>query len=238
VVVTPVPLSDVARAFDLGDRSHVALVGGGGKSTLLHALGDRAHGRVVLTTTTKMGADQHAGRRVLLDPTDDEVGAAAEAGPVVVWSRLDGHKAGGVDPVRCDAWFRRVDHVIVEADGSRRHPFKAPGPFEPVIPSSATLVISVIGADALGRVILDRCHRPLRVAALAGCRPDMRLEPRMAAAVILHERGAAGSIPPGADLAVAINQVTDTNAVDVGGLIDELLEQRPGLRVVPIARLP
>lgn len=237
MVVTPVPLTDVARAFHLGERSHVALVGGGGKSTLLQAVGDQVQGRVVLTTTTKMGADQHAGRRVLLDPTDDEVDEAAEDEPVIVWSRLDGHKAAGVDPVRCDAWFRLVDHVIIEADGSRRHPFKAPGPFEPVIPSTATLVISVIGADALGRVILDRCHRPLRVAALAGCRPDRRLEPWMAAAVILHERGVAASVPPGAELAVAINQVSDANTADVDLLVDELLTRRPGLRVVPVASL-
>ncbi len=237
MVVTPVPLTDVARAFHLGERSHVALVGGGGKSTLLQAVGDQVQGRVVLTTTTKMGADQHAGRRVLLDPTDDEVDEAAEDEPVIVWSRLDGHKAAGVDPVRCDAWFRLVDHVIIEADGSRRHPFKAPGPFEPVIPSTATLVISVIGADALGRVILDRCHRPLRVAALAGCRPDRRLEPWMAAAVILHERGVAASVPPGAELAVAINQVSDANSADVDLLVDELLTRRPGLRVVPVASL-
>ena len=154
---------------------------------------------------------------------------------VMVWSRIDEPKATGVDPARCDAWFERIDHVLVEADGSRRRPFKAPADYEPVVPSTATMMISVIGADALGRVIADQCHRPLRVAALAGCRPDVRLEPWMAATVILHERGATKALPAGAELVVAINKVDDRNAEFVGGLIDELRWRRPAIPIVTIA---
>ena len=64
-----------------------------------------------------------------------------------------------------------MDNVVVEADGSRRLPFKAPAEFEPVIPSSSTLVISTIGADSLDQVISDCCHRPNLVADLAECMP-------------------------------------------------------------------
>ena len=233
--LVPVPLAGVARAFGIGDRSHVALVGGGGKSTLLQTLGDQLTGSVVLTCTTKMGSDQHGGRRVLIAPTDDEVATAARSEPVMVWSALDDQKAIGVDPARCDAWFERVDHVVIEADGSRRRPFKAPADYEPIVPSTATLVISVVGADALGRVIADQCHRPLRVAALVGCRADVRLEPWMAAIVLLHERGAAKAVPEGAEFVVAINKVDDRNASLVDQLVDELRAQRPALRIVTIA---
>ena len=52
-------------------------------------------------------------------------------------------------PQECDAWFEHVDHVIIEADGSRRRPFKAPADYEPVVPSTTTTMVSVIGADAL-----------------------------------------------------------------------------------------
>jgi len=238
--LSPIQLSDVAEAFQVGDHSHVALVGGGGKSTLMHAISGQVAGSVVLTCTTKMGTDQHMGRPVLVAPSDDAVvEAASTAGePVMVWSRAEGQKAIGVDPARCDAWFERVDHVILEADGSRRRPFKAPAGYEPIIPSTATLVVSVIGADALGRVIADQCHRPLRVAALAGCQANVRLEPWMAATVILHERGATKAAPAGAVLAVAINKVDGTNSRLVAQLIEELHQRRPDLNVVPIAALP
>ena len=235
--LSPIQLSDVAEALELGARSHVALVGGGGKSTLMHAISEQVTGSVVITCTTKMGADQHLGRPVLVAPGDDEVvEAASTAGePAMVWSRVEGQKAIGVDPAQCDAWFERVDHVIIEADGSRRRPFKAPADYEPIIPSTATLVVSVIGADALGRVIADQCHRPLRVAALIGCRADVRLEPWIAAEVILHERGATKALPAGAAFAVVINKVDDTNASLVDRLVDELLRRRPDLNVVLIA---
>lgn len=235
VQLTPVRLTGVAEAFGVGARSHIALVGGGGKSTLLHALGSQVRGSVVLTCTTKMGTDQHFGRPVLVAPVDDELVEAAAGGPVMVWSGIDGQKAIGVDPATCDRWHELVDHVIIEADGSRRRPFKAPADYEPVVPSTATMVISVIGADSLGRVIADQCHRPLRVAALVGCRADVRLEPWMAAAVILHERGAAKAVPAGAELAVAINKVDLGNRVLVDQLVDELTSRSPDLRIVTIA---
>ena len=235
--MTPITLSEVAEAVGIGDRSHVALVGGGGKSTLMHAIAGQVDGSVVSTCTTKMGTDQHMGRRVLVAPSDDEVVQAAASAPVMVWSRVEGQKAIGVEPARCDAWFERVDHVIIEADGSRRRPFKAPAHYEPIVPTSTTLMISVIGADALGRVIADQCHRPLRLAALVGCRADVRLEPWMAAEVILHERGATKALPAGAELTVAINKVDDTNSRLTAQLIDELHRRRPDVNVVPIAAL-
>lgn len=235
-MVAPIPLSGVAAALGVGARCHVALVGGGGKTTLVHALGDQLDGRVVLTTTTKMGADEHRDLPVLLDPPASDVIAAASSGPVMVWSRIDGQKAIGVGPTRCDDWFAAVDHVVVEADGSRGRPFKAPSEFEPVIPSTATHVVHVIGADALGRVIADQCHRPLRVAALAGCRADQRLDPHLAARVALHERGVTRSVPPDAAFVVAVTKVDERTRTLADRLIDELRRLDPDVVIVAIAQ--
>ena len=208
-----IQLDEIATVLGLGSRSHVALVGGGGKTTVLHALGRTLPGQVVLTTTVKMGADQHGGHEVLLDPPVSQVVSAASNGPVVVWSRVDGQKAIGIDPVKCDAIFAArtgrtgIDYVIIEADGSRRQPFKAPAQFEPVMPSTVTVVASLIGIDVIGRVIADRCHRPMRVAALAGVRPYERLTAQGAAAVLAHQRGQRRSVPAGARYVVVVNKV-------------------------------
>jgi hypothetical protein len=43
------------------------------------------------------------------------------------------------------------DVVIVEADGARKLPFKAPAENEPVLPEGAAVVLVVAGADATGR---------------------------------------------------------------------------------------
>jgi probable selenium-dependent hydroxylase accessory protein YqeC len=164
---------------------------------------------------------------VLLSPTDAELTAAlSRSRSVVAWKSIDGTKAVGVDPIDCDRWFtdvEGVDHVLVEADGARRRPFKAPGALEPVIPATATTVIIVAGADALGRVIGDQCHRPLRVAALAGCRPYERLTPERAAKVLLHERGFLASVPPAARVAIVITKVDDTTSQAVSELFTAVI---------------
>jgi molybdenum cofactor cytidylyltransferase len=234
VVPEPHALSALAELLDLGDHEHVAIVGGGGKTTVLHALGEQLSGSVVLTCTTKMGHDQHRGRPVLLSPSPAEVTVAAAVEPVMVWKRIDGHKAVGVTPAACDEWFGSVDHVVIEADGSRQRPFKAPAEHEPVVPQSATIMVSVIGADALGRVIADQCHRPLRVAALAGCTPYERLSPAAAATVLLHDRGARKELPRGARFAIVITKVDDASAPFVDQLIAELAARSPSTPTIPL----
>lgn len=225
-----IDLEGIAAALALGERSHVALVGGGGKSTLLHALGGSLSGTVVLTTTVKMGADQHCGHRVLVDPSDDEVVTAATEAPVIVWSRVDGQKAIGIDPRRCDRLAARVDHVIVEADGSRRQPFKAPASYEPVVPSTATVVAGVVGVEAIGKVIADRCHRPMRVAALAGRSPYERLTVEGAANVLAHDRGQRASVPVGARYVVVITKI----GTDEIGIFEDLAVRLDALGIPAI----
>lgn len=217
-------------------REHVALIGGGGKTTLLHALGSQLGGSRVLTTTTVMGHDQHGDLPVVFPTSDGDVARAARNRAVIVWRRIEGQKAKGVAPEDCDRWFDLVDHVVVEADGARQRPFKAPAPYEPVVPATATLLVSVIGADALGRVIADQCHRPLRVAALAGCTPYERLSATHAASVLLHHRGALRAKPAGARLVVVINKVDDMSRRSVDELVDVLHERDRTLQVIAISR--
>lgn len=219
-----------------GDRRghHVALVGGGGKTTVAFAIAETLAGTTIVTTTTKMGAEQDHGHPILLSPTDREVAARAGSSPIVVWAGIDGHKAIGVDPAQCDRWFGMVDNVVVEADGSRQHPFKAPQPGEPVVPATATTVLSVIGAGALGRVIGDRCHRPLRVAALAGCQPYERLTPARAAIVLLHPRGPRRATPTGARYAIVVNRVDAASAPLADELIEILASRDSALTLVAV----
>lgn len=232
----PIELIRLANELNLGPREHIALVGGGGKTTILHALGSQLDGRVILTTTTKMGSDQDHGFRIL---AAGNVGSdTREVGTSIVWSRVEGNKAHGVSKEDCDRWAELVDYVVIEADGARQRPFKAPASYEPVIPETVTQMISVIGADALGRVIADQCHRPLRVAALADCEPYQRLTPSGAAAVLLHQRGARRSMPGRARFTVAITKVDPTNRDLVDELVHELSTTEPDLPVIPIHNHP
>ncbi len=233
-MAAPIELTQLARELNIGRREHIALVGGGGKTTIMHALGRQLDGRVILTSTTKMGSDQDASFRITMAQDVD----TSKTGKSIVWSRVEGNKAIGVTPDQCDQWASEVDYVIIEADGARQRPFKAPAAYEPVVPKTVTLMVSVIGADALGRVIADQCHRPLRVAALAECEPYQRLSPAGAAKVLLHPRGARRERPSEARFAIAITKIDDKNVALVDELLSELRTAEPDLPVVPIQAHP
>jgi len=230
----PITIGELGAALGLGGHEHISFVGGGGKTTSMFALGHQLAGRVVLTTTTKMGRNRTGGYPVYFAPTDDELtGALDEHRSVLAWRADASHKALGVSPATCDRWFRLADHVLVEADGSRRHPFKAPQPFEPIIPATTTIVLACVGADALGRVIADQCHRPMRVAAIAACSPYERLTPARAARVLLSARGSQKNRPDGARFAVVVSRVDDKARSFVDELAEIVAAQAPIVAVAP-----
>jgi probable selenium-dependent hydroxylase accessory protein YqeC len=190
----------------LAQRELVAFVGAGGKTTTMFRLGAELHTanrRVVMTTTTRMAATQTApGLVVEPDPNDP----AKARGPGVDW----------IEATFADA--STVDYVLVEADGAKHRTVKAPAAHEPVLPPSSTLVVCVIGAGALNRVIEDQAHRPLRVAAAAGCTPYERLTPARAARLLASDIGGRKDVPVSARFVVAITNVHERTAADVDEL--------------------
>lgn len=220
-MVVPVELSDLASALQVERGELISLVGGGGKTTTLFTLGEQLAGTTVLTTTTKMGADQSSGYPVLIDPSDDELQAElAASNRALAWKFSDDRRAIGVSGQRCNEWFAIADNVVVEADGSRKRPFKAPAQHEPVIPSKTTLMVACIGVSAFGQPIESSCHRPELVATLADCAVTDLLTPTRAAAVLVNANGSKKGLSVGARFVVALHRVTDEHAA----LIDELAE--------------
>jgi len=57
-VVSTTDLTNLASALQVNRGELISLVGGGGKTKTLFTLGEQLAGTTVLTTTTKMGAEQ------------------------------------------------------------------------------------------------------------------------------------------------------------------------------------
>ena len=99
-------LAGAAEALRLGRRSLLSLVGGGGKTTLLFALGRQLPARTLLTTTTRMGRDRTGGFPSLVGPTEEELADAfGRDDAVLVWRTTDERKALGFTPAEVDRWF-------------------------------------------------------------------------------------------------------------------------------------
>lgn len=196
---------ELAKLLDI-HPGVTAVIGGGGKTTLLRTLGEELaeRNRVLLCTTTKifpfpglpcaMTAEElNSLRREhrLLCAGISVPGTGKLTAPPAAMAELA-------------AWF---DYVLVEADGSAQRPFKAHAPHEPVIPAESTQVICVVGASGFGRPVAEAAHRPELYARLAGVSVEDAVTPETEAAVLqaegLHHRIYVNQVETRQDLAAA-----------------------------------
>jgi len=209
----------LATAFSIRDKDVIAFVGGGGKTTAMFRLAAElvTQGkRVVTTTTTRIFVSQIQLAPHHILATDDAqtlraVRAALEQAPhvLVIGAASQVGKAFGVKPALIDELIAldNVDQVIVEADGSRMRPFKAPGEHEPVVPSSATLLAPVVGLDAVGKILNDEnIHRAELVAQLAAAPLDTPLTAEQLARVLTHPQGGLKNQPASARVIPLLNK--------------------------------
>ena len=168
-------------------RGVTALIGGGGKTTLLYTLAEelRRRGTVIITTSTHIQRPEQY--PVLPEGGKDAVAAAlSENGVVCVAGRSPEGKLSA-PALSFELLSELADFVLVEADGSKRLPLKAHAPHEPVIPPESGRTILMVGASGFGKPVRAAAHRPGLYARLAGCGADEPVTPEIAARVILAE---------------------------------------------------
>ena len=164
-----------------------AIIGGGGKTTLMMSLAKELseRGRVIVTTSTKILPPEDI--PALINPTSKEVTEALTRNPVICVGNKCGDKlsSGTLSFAELE---KLADYVLTEADGSRQLPLKAHADYEPVIPDTANQCIYVIGIDCIGGRLSEVCHRPELFAELNGCGTDESVTAELAAAAVKKER--------------------------------------------------
>ncbi|MCB0167535.1 MAG: putative selenium-dependent hydroxylase accessory protein YqeC [Anaerolineae bacterium] len=223
----PIGRLSLSQALRLGQSEVVALVGGGGKTTTLFRLAAElaATRRVLMTTSTRIFAAQiqQAPAYVTFDPnrqTLDDIlpvlhNALDRHSQVLLIGQIDrpGGKAFGIAPEVIDALVTtgQFDTILVEADGSRMRPFKAPADHEPVIPALTTIVVPVVGIDILGRPLTDEsAHRAGRVSQLSHTPLGEPVTSQTITEVFCHRQGGLKNVPDGARFVPLINKVETT----------------------------
>lgn len=167
------------------EKGITAIIGSGGKTTLLHTLSGELPGRVLLCTSTHFQG--YADLPTVLNPTAADLRKALAAHPIVC--------AAGRSPtgklVDCGLPYETLadlaDFVLVEADGSRRRPLKAHARHEPVIPPCTRQVICVVGLSGLHRPVSEVVHRPELFCPLASCTPEDEATPERVARALVQE---------------------------------------------------
>jgi probable selenium-dependent hydroxylase accessory protein YqeC len=208
------------EALNIGRGEVISLVGGGGKTTIMFALARElalSDGCVVTTTTTKILEPSPSETPLLLVETDEEelmrllLANVDKYRHITLSSeRLTSRKLNGISPefVVKLAGLSRVSHIVVEADGAAQRPLKAPNPTEPVIPPNTSLVIPVVGVDAIGCRLTEKdVFRPEIVSNLLGLPLGEVISPDAIAFLITHHQGIIKGSPERARIVPFINKV-------------------------------
>ena len=229
-------VNTLRAALSLTTHEHIALVGAGGKSTLMFALAEelrREGKRVITSTTTKVWHHQamnapHVLYTSALPSWKDRIeeGLCAAGNVFVGRCVLESGKVDGISPSVSDALFREVkaDYVVVEADGAAGLPVKAPAAHEPVMPASATMVVAVMSLEAVNRPLLSEvAFRLDEIKKVTGLAMSMPLTPAALSRLFLHPEGLFKRAPRPARRIAFLNKLdlleSDEDALELARMI-------------------
>jgi len=203
--------------IDLNVSELISVVGAGGKTSTMFRLARelKALGKNVLVTTTTNIAFSETSQadRLLIDSSRDISSLSrVEPGMIVCLGSSmvgDQEKLKGIEPESVGKIYQEhlFDYVVVEADGSRRRPIKAPAHYEPVVSQETTRVIGVIGLDAIGKTITeDYVHRPNLFCSITGKKMGDVIDRKCLTDLILSEDGLFKGTPQGCRKYVVLNK--------------------------------
>ena len=190
-------------AISISEDSRIAFVGAGGKSTAMFRLArqamDKGMRTVLLTATTHLAMEQvaWADRHLVVttpedilklanDPLDGVVLLTGGPGEDMRTQGISLELISVVDQLARE----KLAALMVEADGSRRRPLKAPADHEPVIPDCVDEVVVVAGMSGVGQELNPEIvHRPHLFGELSGLNPGEKIRLDSLVQVLLSDRG-------------------------------------------------
>lgn len=213
---------NLSQALEVKPGDVVVFVGAGGKTHAMFRLAaelSEQGARVITTTTTRIAEDELSLAPLAIRPKKEIPPPEWLADPleqyrhVFLFTRLErNRKVRGLKPDWLDKHLSQTsffDVLLVEADGSRRLPMKAPFSHEPPIPASATVAVPVIGLDALGQPLdSDHIYGAHCIQRTIGYKLGKPVTPELMAAVLLHPKLGLKNIPPHARIVPLLNKVT------------------------------
>ena len=198
------------EALELGEIKSpvISFIGAGGKTTTIKRLCREYIEKdipVVVTTTTHLynenepwfylGKDLKEAKDILLKYKMIWVGSINKKG-----------KMSMPDKRLLKELMELGYPVLVEADGARRLPLKAPGENEPVYLSETTHVVNLYGIDPVGKKIGDISFRPELVAEIAGKNIDDLVEEKDLAVLMTDKRAGMKNIDSNITVKIVINK--------------------------------
>jgi len=143
-------------------------------------------------------------------------------GVTLITGAVEGERTKPVNEVVLN-WLREVSNsrgipMLIEADGSRQKPLKAPAEHEPPLPLFTDAVLYIAGLSGLGKRLTDETvHRAEIFSQLSGLATGETITPRSIVNLLTHPQGGLKNIPAGARRMVLLNQADTPELRSIGG---------------------
>ena len=207
---------------------YISIVGAGGKTKLLYLLGNHLQNtgfKVLLTTTTMVyypDADENSSNITFWGSHIIEQGIGQEF-------EQDKRKIKGFEKEEMECFvrsgqFNDFDFVLIEADGAKRMPIKAPNENEPVVIDFSDIVIGVVGLDSLGKAINEEnTHRPAELTKIFNKNLGDIINENDIKNLVLSEKGLFKSSPVLAKKILVLNKADTAEIIKSGEKIIDFL---------------
>lgn len=202
----------------VGKGDAVAIVGSGGKATLMYRLAREAVARgyaVITTSTTHLHppTSNQTGGLYVTEETPDwaallprELETRRHLTVLGARPRPDKLKGLNADELKTLREGCAPDMLLMKADGARTRLFKAPGDHEPVVPAGTTRGVIVASLKSVGLLLNERqVHRPERVGMLTGLGQDEPVTPEVIAGVVSHPESYLRAFPKSVPLSLYLS---------------------------------
>jgi molybdenum cofactor cytidylyltransferase len=206
----------------------ISFVGAGGKTTTLFRLAGQlkaqnAKAQIWVTATTHLGVWQIplADRHIIARDETDPQNITAD-GVTLITGAIEGDRTKPVsenvlDWLRTAAKTRNIP-LLIEADGARQKPLKAPAAHEPPIPDFSEIVITIAGLSALGKPLgEERVHRAEIFSQFGGLGLGEAITPQAIVSALAHPQGGLKNVPQNARRIALLNQADTPELRSIGG---------------------
>lgn len=208
----------LARALGLSGGEAVAFVGAGGKTSAMFALAAELFPPVILTTSTHLGAWQAdlADKHIIIKTANDlnELNLNHTAPVLLTGPANADNRLAGLEPSLLHTIYQHCREkgvsLLIEADGARQQPLKAPAAYEPAIPPWVDHVVVMAGLSGLGRPLnSETVHRQEIFTHLTGLRSGEDIKTEHLVSILGSPSGGLKGIPEGAGRFAFLNQAED-----------------------------
>lgn len=233
-----------ALELNLDEKLIISLVGGGGKSTTMDRMAKEFKSmgkRVLVTTTTMLFYHEHKEYDEFILGELPEIynpleGSITLLGSGIIENEL-GDKIIGIDLEELEEIYNRniFDVILIEADGARLKPIKAPAIHEPVVPIFNNITIGLIGLDSIGKELIDEnVHRPEILISLLEVEEPHFIDEEDIAKLVLHEEGLFKGTY--GETILFLNKASNEELLELGRKIGEKIVER-GFREIYITNV-